>query len=53
MTHDEMRAIRRDIINKWIRESFLQDGLVCLWCVKFLTRNSEVNRFGKELKAYE
>lgn len=51
MDKSEMRFLRRELINYHLQNArvtvfFLRD-------VKFLVRNGEVYRYGRELRAYE
>lgn len=59
MTHDEMRAIRRELINLFLHESHLAQWLPEMWkahkltwCKEFV-REFELKEFGYELQAYK
>ena len=54
MTREEMRFLRRELINYHLQNSRhnVASNPFRLHDMKFLTRNSEVYRYGQELKAY-
>lgn len=59
MTHDEMRFLRRELINYHLQNYHLQvapscqSGVFRLRDIKFLVRNGEVYRYGHKLNLFK
>lgn len=53
MTHDEMRFLRREIINLALHNSWVKLLGLSLTGIKEVVRYNEINKYGQELKAYK
>lgn len=52
MTKDEMRFLRRELINMYIHLAYMVDASVILSAIKWDVRYKERVNYGQELKAY-